>query len=64
MPVSENITPPADDRGTLEPEVARQYAQYLELAGLARLVSDASVWEDGTSSSVASIVVGHSHPYS
>lgn len=64
MPVIEHCTPPVHDRDTLEPEVARQYAQYLELAGLARLVSDASVWEEGTSSSVASIVVGHSNPYS
>ena len=46
----------------LDPEVARQYAQYLQLVGLARLVSESSVWEDGTSSSVASFVVGYPQP--
>ena len=63
MPAIEHSTPPVHDRDTIEPEVARRYAQYLELAGLARLASDASVWEEGTTSSVASIVVGHSNPY-
>jgi hypothetical protein len=43
-------------------EVAQQYAQYLELAGIAKLTSEANCWEDGTSSSVASFVVGYASP--
>jgi hypothetical protein len=38
-------------------EIAQQYAQYVELAGLARLVSDESCWDEGTSSLVGSFVV-------
>jgi hypothetical protein len=54
-----------DDRSTtleaaaITPEVARQYALYLELAGIAKLTSEANCWEDGTSSSAASFVVGY-----
>jgi hypothetical protein len=47
---------------TITTEVAQQYAQYLELAGIAKLTSEANCWEDGTSSSVASFVVGYTSP--
>ncbi len=47
---------------TITSEVAQQYAQYLELAGIAKLTSEANCWEDGTSSSVASFVVGYTSP--
>jgi len=57
-----------DDRSTaleaaaITPDVALQYAQYLELAGIAKLTSEANCWEDGTSSSAASFVVGYASP--
>lgn len=57
-----------DDRTTtleaaaITPEVARLYAQYLELAGIAKLTSEANCWEEGTSSSAASFVVGYASP--
>lgn len=47
---------------TITTEVAQQYARYLELAGIAKLTSEANCWEDGTSSSVASFVVGYTSP--
>ena len=61
---SEQVEKDGRSTATLEaaaitPEVARLYAQYLELAGIAKLTSEASCWEDGTSSSAASFVVGY-----
>jgi hypothetical protein len=47
---------------TITAEIAQQYAQYLELAGIAKLTSEANCWEDGTSASVASFVVGYTSP--
>jgi hypothetical protein len=51
---------PTDDG--LGSDVARQYAQYVELAGIARLVSDEACWDEGTSSTVSSFVVGYATP--
>lgn len=50
---------PATVAEALSPEIARQYAQYVELAGIAKLVSDDRCWEEGISSSVSSFIVGY-----
>jgi hypothetical protein len=43
-------------------DVAGQYAQYVELAGIAKLVSDDRCWDEGISSSVSSFIVGYNSP--